>query len=116
MLDRATFSACSSPLRYWNSLMQAFSFPWVAGSGLRVRDQPAGRLFLRAGRGGLSDHSQPATAAQGRSEEHTSELQSRPHLVCRLLLEKKKSIPASKRTATGNSNIRPPTSTYSPST
>src|SRR3989442_6004699 len=25
-----------------------------------------------------------------RSEEHTSELQSRPHLVCRLLLEKKK--------------------------
>src|SRR5690554_6957583 len=32
-----------------------------------------------------------AVTAQGqRSEEHTSELQSRPHLVCRLLLEKKK--------------------------
>src|SRR5436305_10697828 len=30
-----------------------------------------------------------ATSAS-RSEEHTSELQSRPHLVCRLLLEKKK--------------------------
>src|SRR5690554_7018924 len=28
-------------------------------------------------------------AMTGRSEEHTSELQSRPHLVCRLLLEKK---------------------------
>src|SRR2546422_8312641 len=28
--------------------------------------------------------------AAGRSEEHTSELQSRLHLVCRLLLEKKK--------------------------
>src|SRR3989442_9444667 len=27
---------------------------------------------------------------KARSEEHTSELQSRPHLVCRLLLEKKK--------------------------
>src|SRR3989442_9877804 len=27
-----------------------------------------------------------------RSEEHTSELQSRPHLVCRLLLEKKKNV------------------------
>src|SRR3989442_7984863 len=27
-----------------------------------------------------------------RSEEHTSELQSRPHLVCRLLLEKKKGL------------------------
>src|SRR5690554_7680619 len=34
-------------------------------------------------------------AAQPRSEEHTSELQSRPHLVCRLLLEKKKSTQAS---------------------
>src|SRR6266498_5357533 len=31
-----------------------------------------------------------ATGAKVRSEEHTSELQSRPHLVCRLLLEKKK--------------------------
>src|SRR5690554_7375184 len=30
------------------------------------------------------------TAETIRSEEHTSELQSRPHLVCRLLLEKKK--------------------------
>src|SRR6266498_4703251 len=30
-------------------------------------------------------------AERWRSEEHTSELQSRPHLVCRLLLEKKKS-------------------------
>src|SRR3712207_8526772 len=29
---------------------------------------------------------------QGRSEEHTSELQSRQYLVCRLLLEKKKNI------------------------
>src|SRR3989442_11569256 len=32
---------------------------------------------------------QPALDEGGRSEEHTSELQSRPHLVCRLLLEKK---------------------------
>src|SRR5690625_7707587 len=29
---------------------------------------------------------------EGRSEEHTSELQSRGHLVCRLLLEKKNTI------------------------
>src|SRR5436305_7798166 len=32
-----------------------------------------------------------------RSEEHTSELQSRPHLVCRLLLEKKKKDNSSRR-------------------
>src|SRR3712207_7997869 len=31
-----------------------------------------------------------ATSPQRRSEEHTSELQSRQYLVCRLLLEKKK--------------------------
>src|SRR3989442_3939111 len=38
-----------------------------------------------------SRSSDPPTGRPGiRSEEHTSELQSRPHLVCRLLLEKKK--------------------------
>src|SRR5690554_7708841 len=38
-----------------------------------------------------------------RSEEHTSELQSRPHLVCRLLLEKKKhSIKKLSRAITAN--------------
>src|SRR5216684_7968961 len=35
-----------------------------------------------------SDQAPPGKS--GRSEEHTSELQSRLHLVCRLLLEKKK--------------------------
>src|SRR3989442_10823837 len=39
----------------------------------------------------LTDFSRHAIASSfsPRSEEHTSELQSRPHLVCRLLLEKK---------------------------
>src|SRR3989442_11904349 len=43
-----------------------------------------------------------------RSEEHTSELQSRPHLVCRLLLEKKKFFvcsPARQRHARGGRAI-----------
>src|SRR5690554_7709969 len=35
-----------------------------------------------------------------RSEEHTSELQSRPHLVCRLLLEKKKTPKTTNRPQT----------------
>src|SRR2546422_4828215 len=46
----------------------------------------------RGGRGDI-DHRigvEHAAVAVGRSEEHTSELQSRLHLVCRLLLEKKK--------------------------
>src|SRR3712207_8803570 len=36
------------------------------------------------------DPSQPSQFLSSRSEEHTSELQSRQYLVCRLLLEKKK--------------------------
>src|SRR3989442_6912282 len=39
---------------------------------------------------------------QQRSEEHTSELQSRPHLVCRLLLEKKKEHGVPERIARGD--------------
>src|SRR5439155_7780008 len=41
-----------------------------------------------------SESPQESVLSQGvRSEEHTSELQSRGHLVCRLLLEKKKKPP-----------------------
>src|SRR6266498_5903292 len=53
--------------------------------------------LLRRAQWGLHDPRSTIRGAQpfhreverGRSEEHTSELQSRPHLVCRLLLEKK---------------------------
>src|SRR5690554_7680248 len=38
----------------------------------------------------VSFFTMPRSEDPQRSEEHTSELQSRPHLVCRLLLEKKK--------------------------
>src|SRR5436190_6505866 len=44
----------------------------------------------RPGAGPRSRTSRPSTA--GRSEEHTSELQSHSDLVCRLLLEKKKTL------------------------
>src|SRR2546422_3339715 len=43
--------------------------------------------------------------SSGRSEEHTSELQSRLHLVCRLLLEKKKTTNKLYVTARYPSNI-----------
>src|SRR3712207_8261139 len=52
------------------------------GVGLVVR---AGHALLVLGR-------QRRVLAEGRSEEHTSELQSRQYLVCRLLLEKKNNI------------------------
>src|SRR2546422_4473392 len=48
---------------------------------------------------------QPADhkSSHSRSEEHTSELQSRLHLVCRLLLEKKKKLSHSRQRLAGNS-------------
>src|SRR2546422_8417222 len=43
-------------------------------------------------RGAAGQHADAQPRRLERSEEHTSELQSRLHLVCRLLLEKKKKI------------------------
>src|SRR5690554_6963961 len=60
------------------------------GEGVRgARRGRGGALHLRPEpRAGADAHGRDD--GSGRSEEHTSELQSRPHLVCRLLLEKKK--------------------------
>src|SRR3712207_7969099 len=53
---------------------------------------PRRRCWPRIGHrpGGAETESHYTDALRGRSEEHTSELQSRQYLVCRLLLEKKK--------------------------
>src|SRR3989442_1963369 len=48
-----------------------------------------GEATARVAGTGASETAGGRLARPGRSEEHTSELQSRPHLVCRLLLEKK---------------------------
>src|SRR3989442_4927506 len=66
-----------------------------------VRPGPASRLLHRGGVGGH----RPAVGGHpedDRSEEHTSELQSRPHLVCRLLLQKQKGTEAAR--AAGSSH------------
>src|SRR5690606_41279087 len=79
-------------------------FRSAASGAAKLPDQ---RLPLRQGAGGIGrapSGQQPAPGSLGprprhrqgqvagdlRSEEHTSELQSRENLVCRLLLEKKK--------------------------
>src|SRR3712207_9442788 len=51
---------------------------------------PLAGLLPRARRADLAGHHHQPTSLARRSEEHTSELQSRQYLVCRLLLEKKK--------------------------
>src|SRR3712207_8914396 len=63
-------------------------FP-CTGQGLAPHSPPRS---LRTPEQSLSPQTQPTG---GRSEEHTSELQSRQYLVCRLLLEKKNIMHAS---------------------
>src|SRR2546422_4822788 len=64
--------------------------PEAGQDGPRPRGEHGllGTAHLLRRAGGCDDRD--ARLEGGRSEEHTSELQSRLHLVCRLLLEKKK--------------------------
>src|SRR5436305_6972629 len=57
-------------------------------AGFRIIGFPVGNRFI-----------------QRRSEEHTSELQSRPHLVCRLLLEKKNKQKRHRQQHPGDSRV-----------
>src|SRR3989449_3029219 len=81
------------------------SFAWFAKLGWKelwrwgdptgfgaVGSGPCEIFMCRGGQGGRGKGKNTSTFArfEDRSEEHTSELQSRLHLVCRLLLEKKK--------------------------
>src|SRR3712207_7022900 len=58
-----------------------------------LRGEPGGLTGSRPGPFHLLVDVAHDVAHRGRSEEHTSELQSRQYLVCRLLLEKKKTNP-----------------------
>src|SRR5258708_26709879 len=67
----------------------------VAGAGESKRESSPRGLYKqsetnRARDEDLGDGHERSLSHAGRSEEHTSELQSPDHLVCRLLLEKKK--------------------------
>src|SRR5690554_5752792 len=74
--------------RGWTEWTQGFQF----GSSILQFDATGEKDFLENGRANTLELMAPHVSHTGvhRSEEHTSELQSRPHLVCRLLLEKKK--------------------------
>src|SRR5258708_20058413 len=65
---------------------------WGERQSLLLRDVIAPQVVLAADIKFAADHDgvRPAFPFRLRSEEHTSELQSPDHLVCRLLLEKKK--------------------------
>src|SRR2546422_6027696 len=87
----------------WTSTREEMIGAWIAGGGAALLGAfiYAGLSRRRPFAGGqyvyLREAYHPAVGfmygwALLRSEEHTSELQSRLHLVCRLLLEKKKKI------------------------
>src|SRR3712207_7949194 len=58
-----------------------------------ITSTPASFLSSFAGREPVASTSMRSPSQTSRSEEHTSELQSRQYLVCRLLLEKKNKNP-----------------------
>src|SRR2546422_7706200 len=65
-----------------------FPYTTLFRSEFRTVLQDGNVLPVRPGQD--AKHQRPRPQLPARSEEHTSELQSRLHLVCRLLLEKKK--------------------------
>src|SRR5437870_8999562 len=65
---------------------------WAGARAPRSRSSARPRLSLPCRAATMSCPTM--SSAWSRSEEHTSELQSRGHLVCRLLLEKKKHMAA----------------------
>src|SRR5258705_9879438 len=71
---------------------------------LRGREDETARPSSRRPRRGWWS---PRWTRRSRSEEHTSELQSLRHLVCRLLLEKKKQAPSSQCRSLANPLSRP---------
>src|SRR5690554_1032983 len=73
---RAAFAA-QHPVEFVEALFQRFVEVWRTLIIAATTTGPPGVVVV-------------AVSTRFRSEEHTSELQSRPHLVCRLLLEKKK--------------------------
>src|SRR5258708_37398628 len=78
---RSTLFPYTTLFRSWHGRPEA-------GDRLRGR---RGKIGRRAASGNLTPRgSRGAGVRRERSEEHTSELQSPDHLVCRLLLEKKK--------------------------
>src|SRR3712207_8502214 len=76
----------------FRSLLHASSVAREGEAVLLIGSPGAGKsdLVLRLIREGWRLVADDQVALQARSEEHTSELQSRQYLVCRLLLEKKK--------------------------
>src|SRR3712207_7636522 len=78
-----------STLFPYTTLFRSVDEPVARALG-RERDHVVDEHLHRLLAGGVVDDAVDLALVRVRSEEHTSELQSRQYLVCRLLLEKKK--------------------------
>src|SRR5690606_39799262 len=83
----------ASPMDFWSTATPAASSPaatpWATGSSRRSEPYKTSARTSRS-LPVIGPTAEPRRLR--RSEEHTSELQSRENLVCRLLLEKKKTV------------------------
>src|SRR3712207_9527177 len=96
MLMALVFIVRLSPIFFFNDTATTEIYTLSLHDALPISRAPGlprarrgGHLAGQAHRGGLPARPARSAAAGPRSEEHTSELQSRQYLVCRLLLEKK---------------------------
>src|SRR5690606_40710421 len=78
------------------AIARGFRLQWEPAQSAHVLLYPEGMVKLNGSAGeilrrcdGVATLAEIVSDLEGRSEEHTSELQSRENLVCRLLLEKK---------------------------
>src|SRR5439155_24363050 len=86
-----SFTDPSTPQTYTLSLHDALPISGRSAKSKSRRPSTTARTARKRTASSVSASSARRSAhRRGRSEEHTSELQSRGHLVCRLLLEKKK--------------------------
>src|SRR5947208_12447289 len=98
LVPPTTLSSCSTVQKTTVSsrdILSRNSFSASADGGLRslmkrVTSRSSNHVIIRAASSGRGGRSRTSLPWMTRSEEHTSELQSPDHLVCRLLLEKKK--------------------------
>ena len=85
----ASFTACEKEIMDYEGVDGLyFDVRW--GEDIRSPDQWAHQYYTPVEFGTMTANTYTVQLRVARSEEHTSELQSRSDLVCRLLLEKKK--------------------------
>src|SRR5205085_10339173 len=111
LIDRYCYTSPFSPSLLFLPMIppppRSTLFPYTTLFRSSRRSAPTRATPIRPGvpaKGWLGRANHPLAGTPGRSEEHTSELQSQSNLVCRLLLEKKKK--KKKETRVHNNNLR----------